>query len=149
MDGVDSMEGVIVVAATNRPEMIDPALLRSGRFERVLHVPPPDVGARETILLIHTADMPLGKFKIEDIASKLDNYTGADIESICREAALISMRAGKKSVSKKAFEDAIERVRPTITDEMMEYYGRMEGMLTSGLESVRRRPDTLSGIEAV
>lgn len=149
MDGVDSMEGVIVVAATNRPEMIDPALLRSGRFERVLHVPPPDVEARETILRIHTADMPLGKFKIEDIASKLDNYTGADIESICREAALISMRAGKKSVSKKAFEDAIERVRPTITDEMMEYYGRMEGMLTSGLESVRRRPDTLSGIEAV
>ncbi len=84
MDGVDSMEGVIVVAATNRPEMIDPALLRSGRFERVLHVPPPDVEARETILRIHTADMPLGKFKIEDIASKLDNYTGADIESICR-----------------------------------------------------------------
>jgi hypothetical protein len=59
------------------------------------------------------------------------------------------MRAGKKSVSKKAFEEAIERVRPTITDEMMEYYGRMEAMLTSGLESVRRRPDTLSGIEAV
>ena len=77
------------------------------------------------------------------------NYTGADIESICREAALISMRAGKKSVSKKAYEEAIARVRPTITDEMMEYYGRMEGMLTSGLESVRRRPDTLSGIEAV
>ena len=149
MDGVDSMEGVIVVAATNRPEMIDPALLRSGRFERVLHVPPPDIEAREKILRIHTADMPLGKFKIEDLASKIDNYTGADIESICREAALISMRAGKKSVSKKAFEEAIERVRPTITDEMMEYYGRMEAMLTSGLESVRRRPDTLSGIEAV
>ena len=149
MDGVETMEGVIVVAATNRPEMIDPALLRSGRFERVLHIPPPDADSRKEILRIHTKDMPLGKFSLDDLAGQLDNYTGADIESICREAALISMRAGKKSVSKKSFEEAIARVRPTITDEMMEYYGRMEGMLTSGLESVRRRPDTLSGIEAV
>ena len=149
MDGVETMEGVIVVAATNRPEMIDPALLRSGRFERVLHIPPPDTDSRREILRIHTKDMPLGKFSLDDLAGQLDNYTGADIESICRAAGLISMRAGKKSVSKKAFEEAIARVRPTITDEMMEYYGRMEGMLTSGLESVRRRPDTLSGIEAV
>jgi transitional endoplasmic reticulum ATPase len=149
MDGVDSMEGVIVVAATNRPEMIDPALLRSGRFERVLHIPPPDAESRLEILKIHTAEMPLGKFKIADLAGKLDNFTGADIESVCREAALIAMRAERKSVSKKAFEEAIERVRPTITDEMMEYYGRMEAMLTSGLDSVRRRPDSLIGIEAV
>ena len=149
MDGVESMEGVIVVAATNRPEMIDPALLRSGRFERVLHIPPPDADSRMAILKIHTKDMPLGKFSIDDLASKLDNFTGADIESVCREAALIAMRAGRKSVSKKAFEEAIARVRPTITDEMMEYYGRMEGMLTSGLESVRRRHNTLTGIEAV
>jgi transitional endoplasmic reticulum ATPase len=149
MDGVDSMEGVIVVAATNRPELIDPALLRSGRFERVLHIPPPDAESRLEILKIHTAEMPLGKFKIADLAGKLDNFTGADIESVCREAALIAMRAERKSVSKKAFEEAIERVRPTITDEMMEYYGRMEAMLTSGLDSVRRRPDSLIGIEAV
>jgi len=149
MDGVDSMEGVIVVAATNRPEMIDPALLRSGRFERVLHIPPPDAESRLEILKIHTAEMPLGKFKIADLAGKLDNFTGADIESVCREAALIAMRAERKTVSKKAFEDAIKRVRPTITDEMMEYYDRMEAMLTSGLDSVRRRPDSLIGIEAV
>ncbi len=149
MDGVDSMEGVIVVAATNRPELIDPALLRSGRFERVLHIPPPDAESRLEILKIHTAEMPLGKFKIADLAGKLDNFTGADIESVCREAALIAMRAERKTVSKKAFEDAIKRVRPTITDEMMEYYDRMEAMLTSGLDSVRRRPDSLIGIEAV
>ena len=93
MDGVESMEGVIVVAATNRPEMIDPALLRSGRFERVLHIPPPDVDSIRAILKIHSEPMPLGKFKIEDLAPQLINYTGADIEAICREAALISMRA--------------------------------------------------------
>jgi|TARA_B110000003_G_C16625118_1_gene524606 transitional endoplasmic reticulum ATPase len=148
MDGVDSMEGVIVVAATNRPEMLDPALLRSGRFERVLHIPPPDIDSIKAILKIHSEPMPLGKFKIEELAPKLVNYTGADIEAICREAALISMRAGKKSVSKKHFEEAINRVRPTITEEMMDYYNRMEARLTSGLESVRRTPDTLSGIES-
>lgn len=148
MDGVDSMEGVIVVAATNRPEMLDPALLRSGRFERVLHIPPPDIDSIKAILKIHSEPMPLGKFKIEDLAPQLVNYTGADIEAICREAALISMRANKKSVSKKHFEEAINRVRPTITEEMMDYYNRMEARLTSGLESVRRSPDTLSGIES-
>ena len=149
MDGVEGMEGGIVVAATNRPEMIDPALLRSGRFERVLHIPPPDTASIKEILKIHTADMPLGRFKLYDLASSLQNYTGADIEAICREAALIAMRAERKTVSKKHFEEAIGRVRPTVTDEMMQYYGRMESMLTSGLESVRRRPDGLSGIESV
>ena len=148
MDGVESMEGVIVVAATNRPEMIDPALLRSGRFERVLHIPPPDVDSIKAILKIHSEPMPLGKFKIEDLAPQLINYTGADIEAICREAALISMRAEKKSVSKKHFEEAINRVRPTITDEMMDYYNRMEGRLTSGLESVIRNSEVHSGIES-
>ena len=101
MDGVESMEGVIVVAATNRPEMIDPALLRSGRFERVLHIPPPDKASIKEILKIHTESMPLGKFNLDDLVSRLENYTGADIEAICREAALISMRANKKTVSKK------------------------------------------------
>ena len=149
MDGVESMEGVIVVAATNRPEMIDPALLRSGRFERVLHIPPPDAKSIHEILKIHTDKMPLGKFKLSDLESKLPNYTGADIEAVCREAALIAMRANRKTVAKKHFEQAIERVRPTVTDEMMQYYDRMESMLVSGLESVRRSPDGLSGIESV
>tara|TARA_B110000014_G_scaffold261783_1_gene254218 strand:+ start:199 stop:2424 length:2226 start_codon:yes stop_codon:yes gene_type:complete len=149
MDGVEGMEGVIVVAATNRPEMIDPALLRSGRFERVMHVPPPDPEALKAILKIHTENMPLGKFSIDDIAAKLENYTGADIEAVCREAGLIAMRANKKTVSKKHFEEAVERVRPTVTDEMMLYYNRMEDLLTSGLQSVRRLPDSLAGIESV
>jgi transitional endoplasmic reticulum ATPase len=150
MDGIEGLEGVIVVAATNRPEMIDPALLRSGRFERVLHIPPPDKDSRKAILRIHTENMPLGRFKIDDLASKMDNYTGADIEAVCREAALIAMREEKKTVSKKHFEQAIDRVRPSVNEDMMQYYGRMESMLTSGLESVRRSSGLYRpGIESI
>ena len=149
MDGVESMEGVIVVAATNRPEMIDPALLRSGRFERVLHVPPPDRQSRLEILKIHSSEMPLGRFKLDDIADDLENYTGADIEAICREAALIAMRAGKKTVSKSHFEEAVNRVRPTVNKDMLEYYSKMEETLVSGLESVKRSTNSLQGIESV
>ena len=149
MDGVESMEGVIVVAATNRPEMIDPALLRSGRFERVLHVPPPDRKSRLEILKIHSSEMPLGRFNLDDLVDRLENYTGADIEAICREAALIAMRAGRKSVSKSHFEEAINRVRPTVNKDMLEYYSKMEETLVSGLESVKRDSNTLQGIESV
>ena len=149
LDGVEGMEGVIVVAATNRPEMIDPALMRSGRFERVLHIPPPDRDSRSAILKIHTKDMPLGKFKIEDLAASMDNYTGADIEAVCREAALIAMRDQKKTVTRKHFETAVERVRPTVNDEMMQYYSKLEETLTSGLESVKRSSGAISGIELI
>ena len=114
-----------------------------------MHVPPPDPEALKSILEIHTENMPLGKFSLDEIASKLENYTGADIEAVCREAGLIAMRADKKTVSKKHFEEAVERVRPTVTDEMMLYYNRMEELLTSGLQSVRRLPDGLAGIESV
>ena len=149
LDGVEGMEGVIVVAATNRPEMIDPALMRSGRFERVLHIPPPDRDSRSAILKIHTKDMPLGKFKIDDLAASMENYTGADIEAVCREAALIAMRDEKKTVTRKHFETAVERVRPTVNDEMMQYYSKLEETLTSGLESVKRSSGAISGIELI
>ena len=149
MDGVESLDGVIVVAATNRPEMIDPALLRSGRFERVLHVPPPDAGAREAIFRIHSEGMPLSKFSFKDILTGLDGFTGADIEAVCREAALICMRAGKKKVTKSHFEEAISRVRPTVTPDMLEYYQKMETRLTSGLTNIKRNRDFSRGIETM
>tara|TARA_B100001564_G_scaffold210158_1_gene176867 strand:+ start:52 stop:2091 length:2040 start_codon:yes stop_codon:yes gene_type:complete len=149
MDGVESLDGVIVVAATNRPEMIDPALLRSGRFERVLHIPPPDVGAREAIFTIHSEGMPLSKFSLKDIISGLDGFTGADIEAVCREAALICMRAEKKKVTKTHFEEAIKRVRPTVTPEMLDYYQKMETRLTSGLSNIKRNRDTSFGMESM
>ena len=149
MDGVESLDGVIVVAATNRPEMIDPALLRSGRFERVLHVPPPDKGARDAIMEIHAKGMPLSSFSMKDILGGMEGFTGADIEAVCREAALIAMRAGKKKVTKGHFEDAITRVRPTVTPEMLEYYSKMEERLTSGLSNIKRSRDTGFGMESM
>ena len=149
MDGVESLDGVIVVAATNRPEMLDPALMRSGRFERVLHVPPPDAGARETIFKIHSQDMPLSKFSLKDIMVGLDGFTGADIEAVCREAALICMRANKKKVTKAHFEEAVKRVRPTVTAEMLTYYQKMETLLTSGLSNIKRSRDSEFGMESM
>ena len=149
MDGVESLDGVIIVAATNRPEMIDPALLRSGRFERVLHVPPPDTGARESIFNIHSEGMPLSKFSFKDILTGMDGFTGADIEAVCREAALICMRAGKKKVTKAHFQEAISRVRPTVTPDMLEYYQKMETRLTSGLTNIKRNRDFSRGIETM
>ena len=149
MDGVESLDGVIIVAATNRPEMIDPALLRSGRFERVLHVPPPDRLAREAIMDIHSSGMPLSKFSMKDVLGGMDGFTGADIEAVCREAALIAMRANKKKVTKSHFEDAISRVRPTVTPEMLEYYSKMEERLTSGLSNIKRSRDTGFGMESM
>jgi transitional endoplasmic reticulum ATPase len=149
MDGVESLDGVIIVAATNRPEMIDPALLRSGRFERVLHVPPPDTGAREVIFNIHSEGMPLSKFSFKDILTGMDGFTGADIEAVCREAALICMRAGKKRVTKTHFEEAISRVRPTVTPDMLDYYQKMETRLTSGLSNIKRNRDFSRGMETM
>lgn len=149
MDGVESLDGVIIVAATNRPEMIDPALLRSGRFERVLHVPPPDAGAREVIFGIHSEGMPLSKFSFKDILTGMDGFTGADIEAVCREAALICMRANKKKVTKAHFEEAISRVRPTVTPDMLEYYQKMETRLTSGLTNIKRNRDFSRGMETM
>jgi transitional endoplasmic reticulum ATPase len=150
MDGVESLEGVIVVAATNRPEMIDPALLRSGRFERVLHVPPPDEPARRVIAEIHTAKMPLGKsVDLKSVFKGLDGFTGADIEAICREAGLIAMRANKKTITGAHFKEAVSRVRPTVTADMMEYYTKMETMLVSGLSNIKREKDSNRGFETV
>ena len=149
MDGFESNEGVILIAATNRPEMIDPALLRSGRFERVLHVPPPDAAAREAIFAIHSEGMPLGNFSFKDILSGMDGFTGADIEAVCREAALICMRADKKKVTKAHFEEAISRVRPTVTPDMLEYYQKMETRLTSGLTNIKRNRDFSRGMETM
>ena len=149
MDGVESLDEVIIVAATNRPEMIDPALLRSGRFERVLHVPPPDKPARKAIMDIHSSGMPLSSFSMKDILGNMEGFTGADIEAVCREAALIAMRAGKKKVTKGHFEDAISRVRPTVTPDMLEYYSKMEERLTSGLSNIKRSRDTGYGMESM
>jgi transitional endoplasmic reticulum ATPase len=93
--------------------------------------------------------MPLSKFSLKDILSSMEGFTGADIEAVCREAALIAMREGNKKVSKKHFDEAVTRVRPTVTPEMLEYYQKMETRLTSGLSNIKRTRDYGFGMETM
>ena len=98
LDGIEELKQVVVIAATNRPDMLDPALLRPGRFDRLVLVPVPDQGGRLAILKIHTKNMPLEKsMDLEDLSKKLDGYSGADIESLCREAAMLALREDKSA----------------------------------------------------
>ena len=89
------------------------------------------------------------KFSLKDIIGGLDGFTGADIEAVCREAALITMRANKKKVTKAHFEEAISRVRPTVTHEMLQYYQKMEERLTSGLSNIKRNREDGFGMESM
>jgi len=111
MDGFESNEGVIIMAATNRPDVLDPALLRPGRFDRRVIVPPPDVGGREAILKVHAANKPLAAdVKLEIIAKGTPGFSGADLENLVNEAALLAARACKKKIDMSDFEIAKDKV---------------------------------------
>ncbi len=111
MDGFESNEGVILIAATNRPDVLDPALLRPGRFDRRVVVAPPDVRGRELILQIHTRRTPLSKdVELSSIARGTPGFSGADLENLVNEAALLAARSGKDRVESSDFEDAKDKV---------------------------------------
>jgi len=118
MDGLTGLKNVVVIAATNRPELMDMALMRGGRFDRVIEIPPPEEKTRLEILKIHTKSMPLAKgIDLADIAKKTDSYTGADLENVCREAGMAAIRrgVGVDKVEAKDFDEALESVKPSIT----------------------------------
>ena len=128
LDGIESLEGVTVIAATNRPDMIDPAIMRPGRIDRTMEVEIPDFEARKKIFDVHTEDMPLADdVDLDELAEKTENYVGSDIESICREAGMIALRGNPDSeeATMKDFEEAIDEVKPTATEENREQYERM------------------------
>ncbi|MCL4233808.1 MAG: ATP-dependent zinc metalloprotease FtsH [Deltaproteobacteria bacterium] len=111
MDGFESNEGVILIAATNRPDVLDPALLRPGRFDRQVVVPPPDINGREGILKVHTRKIPLAKdVTMQVIARGTPGFTGADLANLVNEAALIAAREGKNKVAMRHFEAAKDKV---------------------------------------
>ena len=125
MDGLEDMSDVVVIGATNRPELLDSALLRPGRFDRFLLVPPPDEKTRLEILKIHISKMPTEKgVSIQGLAQKFNGYSGADIESACREAAMLALREDTeaKIVKKDHFAKALEKVRPSLTKRDIEKY---------------------------
>jgi transitional endoplasmic reticulum ATPase len=125
MDGVKALENVVVIAATNRPDLVDPALLRPGRFDRIIYVPPPDFRARLEILLIHTKATPLAKdVDLEELARRTEGYSGADLELLVREATFLALREdiNAKEVSMRHFEEALKKVRPSVTPDMLKFY---------------------------
>ncbi|RME54568.1 AAA family ATPase [Candidatus Woesearchaeota archaeon] len=129
MDGLEELNDVVVIAATNRPDMIDAGLLRPGRFDRIIMTNVPDKEARLEIFKIHTRNMPLAKdVNLEKLAEMTENYVGADIEAVVREAAILALRDDLKvkEVSMKYFELALKKVKSSILNEDVQKYKEIE-----------------------
>ena len=136
LDGLEELRDVTVIAATNRPDIIDPALLRPGRFDRLIYIPPPDKEARKEIFKIHTRNKPLADdVDIDELAEKTEGYTGADIAAVCNEAVMTAIREyinkhGEKlkkeelkklKVEKRHFEAALKKIKPLPEDELKKH----------------------------
>jgi transitional endoplasmic reticulum ATPase len=151
LDGLEEMENVMVIAATNRPDMIDPALIRSGRFDRLVMVGQPSEEGRREILQIHTRDIPLAAdVSLRELAEITDGYVGSDLESIAREAAMTALREDPDTevVEMRHFRQAMDSVRPTITEEILEYYEGVEDEFTGGTaEPGRGRRESRIGFQ--
>ncbi|RLF51190.1 MAG: AAA family ATPase [Thermoplasmata archaeon] len=135
LDGLEELRDVTVIAATNRPDIIDPALLRPGRFDRLIYIPPPDKEARKEIFKIHTRKKPLAKnVDLDELAEKTEGYTGADIAAVCNEAVMAAIREyiskggkmdkeeiKKLKIEKRHFEEALKNVKPIAKEELERY----------------------------
>ncbi len=122
MDGIEELENVIVLAATNRPDLVDQALMRPGRFDQIILVTPPDEKARKEIFKVHTKNMPLGKVDFNELVALTEGYSGADIEGVCREAAYSAMDIKAKTVNPKDFSKALEKVKPSLSPSDVQAY---------------------------
>jgi transitional endoplasmic reticulum ATPase len=146
LDGLEELEDVVVVATTNRPDLIDAALLRPGRLDRQVHVPVPDEAARRAIFEVHTTDKPLADdVDLDELAARTEHYVGADIEAVCREAAMAASRefvtsvepedipdtVGNVRIANEHFERALEDVGPSVTEEVRERYQELEDSLSN------------------
>jgi len=135
MDGIESLKNVMVMGATNRPDMIDPALLRPGRFDKLVLIGKPDLETRRKILDVHTKKMPLKGVDLDEVAKNTDGYVGADLEGVCREAGMEAYREDPNTeyVRKKHFDAALLTVRASVDAELMKSYENM------GAEIKKRR----------
>jgi transitional endoplasmic reticulum ATPase len=144
MDGLEEMYNVVVIGATNRPDILDPALLRPGRFEELVVIPMPDKKAREEIFKVHTKSMVLDKdVNLEELAMKTENYTGADIASICRKAGINALREKLKAenVKMRHFLKALEEVSPSVPADVMKSYQQMRKTFEKRKDIVRWEPE--------
>lgn len=132
MDGLEELQSVVVIGATNRPNLIDPALLRPGRFDELLYVPVPDEGGRRRILSIHTGKTPLASdVDLDDLARRTERFTGADLEDLVRRAGLFALREslGASEVTATHFDKALEETRASVTPEIEREYEQMAANL--------------------
>ena len=127
MDGLQELKNVVVLAATNRPEDVDPAILRPGRFDKIMEIPMPDQESRYSILKIHTKKMPLDKdVDLKNLASITENYTGAELENVVREAGMHAIRKKRDIVVMDDFMAAVKDIRPAIPKEVSERIKRFK-----------------------
>ncbi|MGV8077567.1 MAG: CDC48 family AAA ATPase [Methanosarcina sp.] len=135
MDGLESLKDVVVIAATNRPNLLDPAILRPGRFDRLVYMGSPDRKGRLRIFKIHTKNTPLAEdVDLETLADTTEGYVGADIESVCREAVMIALRENFdiEKIEMRHFRDALKKVKPTITENIAQFYEKIEAQFKGG-----------------
>jgi transitional endoplasmic reticulum ATPase len=129
MDGIEELNEIVVIGATNRPDMLDPAILRPGRFDRLIKVMPPTKEGRQSIFKVHTKNMPLNKdISLPLLAERTEGYTGADIEAVCREAAMLALREdlNSKEVKRKHFDMAMKKFGPSVTVDDVKRYNEIE-----------------------
>jgi len=141
MDGLEELQSVVVIGATNRPQLVDPALLRPGRFDELIYVSVPDAAGRRKILGIHTAGMPLAEdVDLEELARRTEGYTGADLEDLVRRAGLQALRADLQAaqIPMRFFEEALKETRASVTAEMEKEYQELAKTLKQ--ESPREPP---------
>ena len=133
LDGLERLNDVVVLGATNRPDMIDAALLRPGRFDRIILTPMPDKETREAIFNVHTKNMPLKGVDIKKLVEKTEGYAGSDIQALCRESAINALREdmAAKEVTMKHFEEAMKEVGPSVTKSVEKQYEVLKNTLRS------------------
>jgi transitional endoplasmic reticulum ATPase len=133
IDGLEDLHDIVIIGATNRPDIVDTALLRPGRFDRIILTPVPDEKAREEIFSVHTKEMPLKGVTAKELAAATEGYAGADIEAVCREAAIIALREDMKAkeITTKHFEQALQKVRPSLTQEIEQAYEELRDQFSS------------------
>lgn len=141
LDGIETLKNVVVIAATNRPEIIDPALIRSGRFDRLVFVGPPGRAGRVDIFNIHMKNIPLAEdVNKEELADLTENYVGADIESLCREAVMLALRENfnTEKVEMSHFRASLKKVRPALVEGMIEYYEKLQEQFKGGTKQEQK-----------
>jgi transitional endoplasmic reticulum ATPase len=134
MDGIENRKGIVTIASTNRPDIVDPAFLRPGRFDRLIYVEAPDFDSRIKILEVHTTDMPLANdVSLKHIAQLTEGYSGADLENLCREAGMEAIREKMEKFDKieyRHFEFALEKIKSTLPNEIIQRYEAMAKEIT-------------------